>query len=261
MDPDGPPVLTAYQLGGCTMEIVPAPAHRDWMSSTKEQFANRCLPLLIANQHGWLLLNDVPFRVHWTGSDRLDALTVTPLHPTARPRVRSHFGHGVLTWTLPFLFRTSPGHNLLVRGPANWPKDGAYPLEGVVESDWTASTFTMNWLITRPFTDVRFDAGEPFCMLVPQRRGELESFEPRVRRIDEDDELRRRYGHFTSSRSEFLRRLRTLRPGRDAWQRDYFRGLDADGTVGSTEHQSRLHLRPFPVDQPGSHQPGPEPSA
>ena len=37
----------------------------------------------------------------------------------------SLFGHGILTWTLPYLFRTPPGYNLLARGPANWPKDGS----------------------------------------------------------------------------------------------------------------------------------------
>ena len=35
----------------------------------------------------------------------------------------SHFGSGILTWHLPLLFRTPPGYDLLVRGPANHPKD------------------------------------------------------------------------------------------------------------------------------------------
>src|SRR3712207_8402233 len=35
---------------------------------------------------------------------------------------RSHFGSGILTWNLPFLFRTPPGYNLHVRGPANWDR-------------------------------------------------------------------------------------------------------------------------------------------
>ena len=48
----------------------------------------------------------------------------------------SHFGDGILTWHLPILFRTPPGYNLLVRGPANYPKDAVSPLEGIVETDW-----------------------------------------------------------------------------------------------------------------------------
>ena len=42
----------------------------------------------------------------------------------------SHFGYGILTWTLPYLFRTPPDWNLLARGPSNLPKDGIQALEG-----------------------------------------------------------------------------------------------------------------------------------
>jgi hypothetical protein len=42
------------------------------------------------------------------------------------PSAISHFGSGILTWNVPYLFRTPPGYNLLVRGPANWPKDAAF---------------------------------------------------------------------------------------------------------------------------------------
>jgi hypothetical protein len=34
---------------------------------------------------------------------------------------------------LPMLFRSPAGYNLLVPGPANYPKDGVRPLEGIVE--------------------------------------------------------------------------------------------------------------------------------
>jgi Family of unknown function (DUF6065) len=39
----------------------------------------------------------------------------------------SHFGDGIRTWHLPMLFRTPPGYKLLVRGPANYPKEAVYP--------------------------------------------------------------------------------------------------------------------------------------
>ena len=42
----------------------------------------------------------------------------------------SHFGNGILTWHLPMLFRTPPGYNLSVRGPANYPKDAVCPFRG-----------------------------------------------------------------------------------------------------------------------------------
>jgi Family of unknown function (DUF6065) len=43
------------------------------------------------------------------------------------------------------VFRTPPGCNLYVRGPANSPKDGIAALEGIIETDWSEATFTMNW--------------------------------------------------------------------------------------------------------------------
>jgi hypothetical protein len=172
----GDPELTAYSLElQPAMRLVPAPSGRTWMTETPNRFAYRCLPLLIANQAGWLLLNRHAVRATWNGSDALDGVAVEPLGERL-PTVRSHFGSGILTWNLPFLFRTSPGYNLLVRGPANWPKDGACPLEGLVETDWSPATFTMNWKLTRPHFPVVFEEDEPICMIVPQRRGELEAF-------------------------------------------------------------------------------------
>jgi hypothetical protein len=107
------------------------------------RFANRCLPLRIANQAGWFILNSHPLRVTWTGGNDLSALEVESLDPSVAPPAASHFGSGILTWNIPYLFRTPPGYNLHARGPANWPKDGACPLEGIVETDWAVSTFTI----------------------------------------------------------------------------------------------------------------------
>ena len=101
----------------------------------------------------------------------------------------SHFGSGSLTFHIPYLFRTPPGWNLLARGPSNWPRDGVIALEGLVETDWAVATFTMNWKLTAIDRPVTFEAGEPFCMLVPQRRGDLERFAPRVDDFAADPEI------------------------------------------------------------------------
>src|SRR6188472_1682483 len=183
VSPSEAPSLTAYALQPhLGMRLVPAPVRRDWMDRTPNRFAYRCLPLLIANQSGWLILNPDPIQATWDGSDRLDGVAIEPL--SARlPTVRSHFGSGVLTWNVPYLFRTSAGYNLHVRGPANAPKDGATPLEGIVETDWSPATFTVNWKLTRPGLPVVFEADEPICMIAPQRRGELEAVRPAVRHL------------------------------------------------------------------------------
>lgn len=243
----GEPALNAYHLNdGPPMRLVPASSSRTWMDVTKERYVYRCLPLLIANQAGWFVLNSHSLRVTWTGGKDIKSLRIEYLSGSRPYPAESHFGHGILTWHLPYLFRTPPGYNLLVRGPANWPKDGISPLEGLVETDWSVATFTMNWQLTRPNHPVTFDIDEPICMLVPQRRGELESFRPQVRDIGSETEIEQGYRQWSQDRQEFLIELGM--PGsvaaKKGWQKDYFRGLSPGG-LHAAEHQLKLKLQDF----------------
>jgi hypothetical protein len=244
---DALPSLLAYPVhrAAAPMPIVPAAATRAWMDATDQRFANRCLPLLIANQAGWFLLNTHTFRAVWSGGTGQGALEVL-YYTGARPYpALSLFGHGILTFHIPYLFRTPPGYNLLARGPANWPKDGAAPLEGIVESDWAVATFTMNWQLTRPEHVVTFEEGEPICMIVPQRRGDLETFQPRIEPLSSSPQTEQAFKEWSRSRQGFLSTLRMApRLLDEKWQRHYFQGTSPGG-VGSGEHQSRLHLRRF----------------
>jgi hypothetical protein len=245
--PDGTASLIAYSVADRPLTIEPAAAGRAWMSATLQHFANRCLPLLIANQSGWILLNDTRFRACWSGREEPDSLNISHADRPDRPPPLAHsqFGYGIITWSVPYLFRTPPGFNLHVRGPTNYPKDGVCALDGVVETDWTAATFTMNWKVTRPFTDIVFDEGEPFCMVAPQRRGELESFHPEIRDIGSIPVDNARFQLFKSSREDFTARLRRGDLPVGSWQRDYFRGRDAGADGTESAHQTRLHLEQF----------------
>jgi hypothetical protein len=242
-----PPKLIAYRIHEWPpVRLVKAPASRDWMDGTPGGFANRCLPLRIASQAGWFVLNSHALRVTWNGGNDLSDLEIESLDGQAAYPASSHFGSGILTFNIPFLFRTSPGYNLQARGPANWPKDGAYPLEGIIETDWAVSTFTMNWKIMRPNLPVIFEAGEPICMIVPQKRGELETFEPEIHEISEAPETAGAYQQWAKSRAEFNRDLQVA--GSEAqemgWQKDYVRGTTPSG-VRTKEHQTKLKLKDF----------------
>lgn len=248
-----PLTLTAFRrLPANVPRIVVASRWREWMNATPGRFANRCLPLLIANEAGWMLLNPIAFEAVWDGEPDQSSLKIE-WDGDSVPRIawaQSLFGHGILTWTVPYLFRTPPGFNLLARGPANAPKDGISALEGIVETDWSTATFTMNWKLTRPGHRVRFEEEEPFCMIVPQRRGELESFEPEVRHVRSDPETARRWKLWHKSREQlqvrkFLGRYSdTYKEDRAAWEQDYFRGRHTDGEPAA-EHQTKLRLRQF----------------
>lgn len=248
-----PAYLTAYQIyDHATIGLQAASVERDWMDAAPQRFPYRCLPLNIANQNGWMMTAPVGFRVYWYGGLLATDLEVR-FDGAPDPAITSHFGSGVLTFSLPWIFRTPPDVNLWVKGPSNHIKDGIQALEGVVETDWAMSTFTMNWKVTRPNEWITFAAGEPICMIVPIPRGLTESLIPRIVPLQAEPELKERYHEWERSRSGFLAGLKSH--DREAvergWQKDYFQGRTADG--GRFEnHQTRLTVREFAHDKPTS---------
>ena len=233
-------------------QITPAPVSRAWMSEmseTRNGWPNRCLPMLIANQSGWVLRNRCAFTATWVGQqDDVDVRIVPDQRDTAQFLPLGHFGNGILTWHLPMLFRTPAGYNLLVRGPANYPKDAVSPLEGIVETDWASSSFSMSWKLTRKLMPVRFEVDEPICMIVPQRRAELEEFAPELRRIESDEDLQCKHEFFLRSRdaAKQIEQIARVARGEEVqWQGDYTRGRHADGEAGTPDHQTRRRLRSF----------------
>jgi hypothetical protein len=246
------PELIAFFTGDAPpLAVEPASRWREWMNATDERSANRCLPLLMANEAGWQIGNPAPFTATWEGEDHPGATTVVyDGEPPRAGRAESHFGYGVVTWGVSMLFRTPPGWNLLARGPANLPVDGASPLEGLVETDWAVATFTMNWKLTRPGLAVRFDAGFPFCVVVPQARAALERFSPAFRSFDAEPELKDKVRAWTKGRhdaqvAKFLSEYSNdFADAWSAWQQHYFRGTYPDGEPAPA-HQTKQRLAPF----------------
>jgi hypothetical protein len=238
--------LHAFRIDGQPLAIRPAPFERPWMDSTNERYAYRCLPLNIANAHGWELLCPAGFTAVWRGDPALDALWITPDPGTDCPAM-SHFGHGILTFHVPAIFRTEPGYDFMVQGPINRPKDGIYALSGVVETDWAPFTFTMNWMFTRPGV-VRFEKGEPFCHLFPIKRGELESMEPELHQLSDNPELKAEYEAWSASRAQFNADLKTpnSKASAEKWQKHYYRGQNLKGEAATLdEHRTRVRVKPF----------------
>lgn len=237
--------LIAYPISPLEMPLMVAPAGRGWMDATPRHFAKRCLPLLIANRAGWLLISAHTFTVMWNGAVDASGLIVKHLEGAPPYAAHSHFGSGILTFTVPFVFRTPPGINLLVRGPSNYFKDGIAPLEGVVETDWAESTFTMNWKVTRPNHLVTFMRGEPVAMIVPQRRGELERFDPVVRDIATAPDLMKAYESWMISREAHNKGMTdpSSEAYRRGWERTYFEGKDVP------DHQQKIVLKDF-IEEP-----------
>jgi hypothetical protein len=242
--------IVAYRINNPpNMGLVAAPLERDWMEQTTQRFAYRCLPLNIANQFGWFLTCPCTFELYWYGGPNKTDIELRFLD-FVDPSVSTHFGFGVLTFSLPYLFRTPEGINLWVKGPSNAPKDGIQALEGVVETDWAFSTFTMNWKVTRPGEWIRFEKGEPVCMVVPVPRGLIETYVPKSVPLEHNGELNTKYREWEKSRSSFLVGLNSKEPEavKRGWQKDYFQGKTAEGGTFDG-HQTRLDVKEFKTDE------------
>jgi len=238
--------LICYTLGGEPPTIRPAPLERVWMDRTPDQFAYRCLPLNIANAHGWELLCPASFVAIWNGGAGIDAISIVSDAPKHKQPV-SHFGSGVLTFHVNCLFRTEPGIDLHCTGPANRPKPGISPLQGFIETDWAPYSFTMNWLFTDPNRPVAFAAGEPYCLLFPVPRDLIEATEPVMMPLSSDPETEAAYRALSQGRQKFNAELKVAgsKAREDKWQKGYFRGRLPDGSPAPAEHRTKVRVRPF----------------
>jgi hypothetical protein len=244
----GPAKLYCYAINEHPPKLVPAAAHRDWMDAYHDRHAYRCLPLNIANAHGWFVLSPSAFEVEWNGGARVEDLVVRPLEefPDKRPFehfARTNFGHGIVTLHTDYIFRTEPGWDLLASGPYNMPKENCYALTGIIEADWLPYPFTMNWKLVKPGT-VRFEAGEPFCFVYPIPKQALLETQPEIHRLADEPELLRQHEAFRVARDEFMKRVRAGEPAaiKQAWQRYYFTGRHPDGAKVDG-HVNRMRLR------------------
>lgn len=119
-------------------------------------------------------------------------------------------------------------------------------MEGIVESDWTTASFTINWMLTRPDHLVHFERGEPICMIIPYPRGLLDELFPCKESLENNAELADSYRRWSADRDEFHRQMaagnqEVLERG---WQKDYFQGGEP-GSHRVDEHQTELTVRPL----------------
>jgi hypothetical protein len=163
---------------------------------------------------------------------------------------QAHFGAGVLTFSLGHLFQTSPGINLYVKGPPNVPKDGIVALEGIVETDWSPATFTMNWLFTRKNFPVTFEAGESYCRIFPIPRYVTENIDPEIWSIGSNPELQELHSLWRGTRDAFNKGLKVpdSEYTKKRWQKEYFQGGGTEVWGKFSDHQTRLHQKEF-LDQ------------
>jgi Family of unknown function (DUF6065) len=240
-----------YLHGGWDPLVRPAESTRPWMDATPESFAYRCLPLNIANAHGWEILSPCDAEALWTGQTGAEGVIVRNAPGTAKHnQAVSLFGQGTVTFHIQALFRTPPGWDLFITGSPNRPKDGIMPLSGVVETDWSPYSFTMNWKFTRRNHRVRFQRGEPICFVFPVQRGALERMDPKVVDLEDNPALYEDFKAWSRSRDEFQANVGQARSPTERWQKRYYRGVGMADEKPVADHRTRLRLKPFAAGEP-----------
>ena len=251
--------LIGYRIHPIGQPIVSGRSRRQWMDETHFRFAYRCLPLMIANAMGWEILLPARVSAAWNGGTNLTDVTVESDDPDWKTEqlALSHFGHGVLTFPVNYLFRTEPGIALWARGAPNWPKDGIAPLEGIIETDWLDFTFTMNWQFTRPGR-VTFEKDEPFCFITPIGYRALEHVTPEIVALVDAPEMADRYKAYSEARMNFNAGLTRNDPviAKQAWQKWYMRGESPFGGETNSQHISKLGLAE-PIERAHPENPSP----
>lgn len=234
-------VIKIYQIyDNPRVTIRPGIRERSWMDETKDNHAYRCLPLTIANQHGWSIhLKDRASFV-WNGGPYIEDVIVKSSNNKACASV---FGHGIITFQIDHLIKTPENYNLYISGPPNYPKENITPLAGVFEADWAPYTFTMNWQITEPNKEIVFEQDEPVCFFFPVPRNYLEDFELQTEPLSSNPALEDQYNIFSKSRDFFNAGKRNKTIGSKVWQKHYFQGRYPDGSGCPVHnHQTKIQL-------------------
>lgn len=241
--------LTLYTIHNAPPpEVRPAALARDWMDASFYQFAYRCLPLNMANAHGWVILNPFAFSATWNGGLLVNDVTIDLGNEWQGHQIPvALFGQGTITFHFNALFRTEPGWNLWVGQAPNFIKHGVQALTGVIETDQSPYSFTMNWRFTAPGT-VRFEKDEPVCFLMPVKRRSVADCNPVVRPLSDNPDLHEQYWMWSRKRDAFHEKARSpggLGPNQnDHWQKDYFRGKDSHGCPFA-DHETKVKAKPF----------------
>jgi tetratricopeptide (TPR) repeat protein len=179
------------------------PQTRSWF----DPYFYHCLPLVMGNQCGFLMLTTYGFVCRWNGSKELDAISIHHLDPEGEPSfvtLESHFGFGILTIQSRYVFRTPKGINLMVKEPPNYPIDGFSWMNAIVETDNLRRDFTFNIKITRPNMDIYVPRNTPIGCLLPYPRYFLDGYN--MEELKDSEEIRKSkqtINYFAKERDDF----------------------------------------------------------
>lgn len=164
---------------------------REWM---KDSGAYHCPPMMVGNTLGWYFEIEESITLNWNGNPMPGSVKITFTESGLDVPVNmanDNFGSGVITFSVKGrpMFETPEGYALLVYGPTNSWIDGIQSLTGIIETDWSAFPFPMNWKMTVANKDVFIPKGYPIMCFIPINLENLESFKINFKDINQWSKL------------------------------------------------------------------------
>jgi hypothetical protein len=139
----------------------------------------RCLPLVIGNTYGFVMITEIDFSMVWDGGQHANSLQflIDGNIYENYPKMDSRFGNGVATFIYPMTFRTPSGVNLMTINPPNVIIPNVTVMTGIVESDNLRRDFSFNLKVQTPNVPIHFKAGDPIAGIIPIPRYYADKFE------------------------------------------------------------------------------------
>lgn len=206
-----PNTIRAHIVDGVNINvdehIRPSPPKRDWMDDVPAGYIYRCIPLLAANTMGWEILNPAKTTIKWDGGDRIENIHIN-CENRGLFTASSHFGSAIVTWYVPFLFKTSPDLGLYICGPSNHEKADIQPLDAFVRTDWLPFPFTVNWRLRHKDKTVTFEKGEPIARIMPFPISLIDETQLEISALSSDPGFKAEVAEFGKARAENVARQR-----------------------------------------------------
>jgi hypothetical protein len=226
-----------FPMSDLSSFIRPLTKKREWFSSD----FYKCLPLSIGNMQGFIFSLPFEFDVFWNGGDNISDLSfnfyedVKEFKKTRHVRVKSHFGYGILTISIPVILKTPPGINLMTIAPPNFPTPGLSAMTGVIESDNLKYTFSLNIKVDLENTWIKILPNYPLMGIIPIPRYFCDSFNL-VNAYDLFEKEVVEKERIIAKEHEVVRDFLINKNINKGWDRTYFTGSDIRGTKFS-DHQ------------------------
>jgi hypothetical protein len=169
--------INIYRFLGNEKTPKPLSSKREWM---KNSGGLNCPPMMLGNTLGWYYGLEEDITLNWNGSNAPGSVIITNTvtgKDISSSIANNNFGEGVITFGGERgYFETSEGYSLLISGPSNMWIDGIHPCTGVVETDWSAFPFPMNWKITKAEVDIMIPKDYPIMCFIPIKISDFEEF-------------------------------------------------------------------------------------